>query len=79
KEDYVPRKAQYWDLSGELKKTFTVLEIKEVDTVKHRSRMMHMKMINEQNGRSSEMKTDKFQLRSDFPDDYFTTRYLERN
>ena len=38
----------------------------------------HIVMVNKQNGRSSEMKISKIQLRADVPDDYFTTRYLER-
>jgi outer membrane lipoprotein-sorting protein len=78
KQDYTIRKAIYYDLDNELHKELTALEVKEIDTEKHRYRPLHMEMINKQNGRKSVMKIDKIQLRRDIPDDYFTTRYLER-
>lgn len=78
KADYTMRKAIYYDLDAELHKVLEVPEIKEIDTKKHRYRPMHMIMLNKQNGRRSELKMDKIQLRRDIPDDYFTIRYLER-
>jgi hypothetical protein len=78
KKDYVARKAVFYDLDGELHKELTVKEVKEVDPKKHRYRPMHMVMVNLQDGRKSEVKTEAIQLRLDIPDDYFTTRYLER-
>lgn len=78
KEDFALRKAVYYDLSGELHKEMNVLEIKEVDPVNKKFRFMHIEMDNKQNGRRSIMKTHKLQLRPDVPDEYFSTRYLER-
>ncbi|HUU03376.1 MAG TPA: outer membrane lipoprotein-sorting protein [Myxococcota bacterium] len=78
KADYTMRKAIYYDLDGDLHKQLDAPEIKEIDTNKHRYRPMHMIMVNKQNKRRSELKMDKVQLRLDVPDDYFTTRYLER-
>ena len=78
KDDYTPRRAVYYDLSGELWKELNVLEVREVDEVKHRYRPIHMTMENLQNGRSSEMVIEEIELRRDVPDEYFTTRYLER-
>ena len=78
KKDYSIRKAIYYDLDGELHKELMAYDIKEIDTAKHRYRPMRMEMVNKQNNRKSEMKIDKIQLRNDIPDDYFTTRYLER-
>ena len=72
------RKAVYHDLSGELHKELIVHEVREVDVEKHRSRPVHMSMHNRQNKRRSVMKVDRIHLRKDIPDDYFTTRYLER-
>ena len=78
KSDFVIRKAVYYDLDGELLKEMEVKAVKEIDPAKHRFRPMHMVMVNKQNGRKSVMKIDKIQLRADVPDEYFTTRYLER-
>jgi len=76
--DFTIRGALLYDLDGELHKELTVFEVKEVDTEKHRFQPQHMEMVNKQNGRKSVMKVEKIQLRRDVPDDYFTTRYLER-
>ena len=78
KSDYVIRKAVYYDLGGELLKELTAQKIKEIDTQKHRYRAMVMRMDNKQNGRASEMLIKQINLRPDVPDEYFTTRYLER-
>ncbi|NOZ02171.1 MAG: outer membrane lipoprotein-sorting protein [Deltaproteobacteria bacterium] len=78
KKDYIIRKAVYHDLDGEKEKVLEVSDVKEIDTAKHIFRPMHMVMINKLNGRKSVLTIDKIKLRSDIPDDYFTTRYLER-
>ena len=78
KKDFVIRGAVYYDLDGERHKELSVLEIKEVDTVSHRYRPMHMVMVNTQNDRRSILKVNQIQFNPDVKDDYFTTRYLER-
>jgi hypothetical protein len=78
KEDFVIRKAFYYDLDGELHKELSVKEVKEVDTKNHKYRPIHMIMVNEQNGRKSTLVIDKIQFNPDVKDEYFTTRYLER-
>lgn len=77
-KDFVVRKAIYHDLSGELLKELAVEKVEEIDTTKHRFRPMFLTMVNKQNGRSSEMRVQKINLRADIPAEYFTTRYLER-
>lgn len=78
KEDFVIRRAIYYDLDGELHKELSVMEIKELDTENNRYRPMHMKMVNKQNDRQSILKVDDIQFNPEVKDDYFTTRYLER-
>lgn len=78
KSDYVFRRTQYYDLSGELLKELTVHKVEKVDPKNNRYRPMHMTMENKQNGRSSEMEFSQLRLRPDVPDEYFTARYLER-
>lgn len=78
KADFMVRKASFYDFDGELHRELTVHDVREIDTNKHRYRAMHMVMENRQDGRSSEVKIDAIQLKIDIKDDYFTTRYLER-
>lgn len=78
KEDFVIRKAFYYDLDGELHKELSVKEVQEVDTKDHKYRPTHMIMVNKQNGRKSTLVIDKIQFNPDVKDEYFTTRYLER-
>lgn len=78
KEDFVIRKAFYYDLDGELHKELSVKGVQEVDTKNHKYRPIHMIMVNEQNGRKSALVIDKIQFNPDVKDEYFTTRYLER-
>lgn len=78
KKDFVVRKAVYYDENGELWKELTAKDVREIDPDKHRYRAMEMTMVNKQNGRVSIMKVEDLRLRKDIPDDYFTTRYLER-
>ena len=78
KQDYVIRKAEYFDFDEELHKEFTVYEVKELDTKNHKYRLTHMVMENKQNGRQSIMQVEKIQFTPKVKDEYFTTRYLER-
>ena len=78
KADYVPRTSTYYDLDGELEKELTAEDVREIDKDKHRFRPMKMTMINKLNGRSSTLDVSDLKLRKDVPDEYFTTRYLER-
>jgi len=78
KQDYVIRKAIYYDLDGELHKELSVEIVKEIDTKNHKYRPMRMVMVNEQNGRKSVFNMDEIQFNPDVKDEFFTTRYLER-
>ena len=78
KKDFVIRKSIYYGLDGELHKELTIEEVKELDTQNHKYRPVHMIMINKQNGRKSIMKVDQIQFNPGVKDEYFTTRYLER-
>jgi hypothetical protein len=78
KKDFVIRGAVYYDLDGELHKELSVKEIRELDSVNHRYRPIHMIMVNKQNDRKSILKINEIQFSPNVKDDYFTTRYLER-
>jgi hypothetical protein len=78
KENFVMRRAVYFDLDGELHKELNVIEIKEIDTKNHKYRYMHMLITNKQNNRKSIMKVNEIQFNPNVKDEFFTTRYLER-
>ncbi|MCK4640652.1 MAG: outer membrane lipoprotein-sorting protein [Candidatus Marinimicrobia bacterium] len=78
KQDYVIRRAVYFDLDEELHKELTVHEIKELDTKNHRYRLIHIEVENKQNGRKSILQVEKILFAPAVNDEYFTTRYLER-
>jgi hypothetical protein len=77
-KDNVMRQVQYYDLDDELHRVMSAKKVELIDSATQLWRGMHMIIENKQNGRRSELVIDKLQLRSDVPDDYFTTRYLER-
>ena len=78
KEDYVIRKSVYYDLDGDLWKELSVKEVREVDTTNHKYRPIHMVMNNKQNDRQSILLIEQIQYNPNVKDEYFTTRYLER-
>ena len=78
KQNYVIRKVVYFDLDEELHKEFTVYEIKELDIQNRKYRLMHIEMENKQSDRKSIMKVEKIQFKPNVKNEYFTTRYLER-
>ena len=78
KNDFVVRKAIYYDLDEELHKELTVHEVKELDTVNHKFGAMHLEMVNHQNNRRSVLINEQLEFNPNLKDDYFTIRYLER-
>jgi len=78
KNDYVIRKAIYYDFDESLYKEMNVLAIKELDSKNKKYRLMELTMDNLQNDRRSILKVDQIQFNPDVKDEYFTTRYLER-
>lgn len=78
KDDFVLRKSIYYDLDEELHKELTVNEIKELDTKNHKYRLTKMVMENVQDGRKSILEVEKIKFAPGIKDEFFTTRYLER-
>ena len=78
KNDFVIRKSVYYDLDGDLWKELLVGKVEMVDAANKLYRPMNMTMENKQNDRKSIMMVEKLQVSTTISDDYFTTRYLER-
>ena len=78
KDDYVIRKAEYFDTEGERFKVLTTKDVRLIDPKAKRYRPMHMRMENLKTGRSSLLVIDKLEVNTKVGDDYFTPRFLER-
>ena len=75
---FTVRRGLYYAPDGKLLKELKADDVKLLDPKKKRYRTMKMEMTNKQNGRRSVFQSEKVTLAPDTKDDYFTTRYLER-
>jgi outer membrane lipoprotein-sorting protein len=75
---FVTRKAEYYDLNGELLKILNVPKFRLVDKSRGKYLALEMVIQNTQNGRKSIMQMDKIHINPDVNDDYFTIRFLEK-
>ena len=78
KENFVVRRAFYYDLDEEFHKELTIHEIRELDPENHKYRPIHLEMENKQNGRRSILRINEIVFNPNVKDEFFTTRYLER-
>lgn len=78
KTDFVLRKTIYYDLFEEKEKIMEVESIIEVDKTNHKYRFKKVIMTNLQNGRKSISEIEQIKFNPSIPDEYFTTRYIER-
>lgn len=76
--NFMEKKAEYYDGSGRLLKTQVVPAVKEVDTKGHKWWALRREVINHQTGHRTELAFDLLDASQSVPDDFFTTRYLER-
>lgn len=78
KQDYVPRKSEYYDLDDELLKIMIASDVKTIDPANKKAMAGRMEMLNKQTGRRSVFILEQVQFNPDVNDDYFTIAYLER-
>jgi len=78
KNDFVPRKAYYYDLDGEPWKEMFYSGIKLLDKDNGKYYVTHMEIKNLQNNRFSIMDMEEIKFNPAVPEDYFTTAFLER-
>ena len=78
KQDYVLRRAEYFNENDELFKRLKADNIKPIDPEGEKFMALHMEMVNEENGRRSVMTIDKIQYNPDVKEEYFTLSYLEK-
>ena len=78
KQDYVVRKADYYDRDNEPFKRLKASDVRKLDPSGTKYMAMRMEMDNLKNGRRSVMTMDQVQVNPEVKDDYFTTSYLEK-
>ena len=78
KTNFMEKKAEYYDGSGRLLKTQLIPSVKEVDPIAHKWWALRREVINHQTGHRTELVFDVLDATQSVPDDFFTTRYLER-
>jgi hypothetical protein len=78
KTNFMEKKAEYYDGSGRLLKTQLIPVVKEVDPKAHKWWALRREVVNHQTGHRTELVFDLLDAGQPVPDDFFTTRYLER-
>ncbi|HWA75882.1 MAG TPA: outer membrane lipoprotein-sorting protein [Polyangiaceae bacterium] len=78
KAKFAVRRGLYYDLQKKLLKELLSNDLKLLDAKNKRYRPMHMEMVNKQNGRRSVFDSEKVSFAPDTKEEFFTTRYLER-
>ncbi len=78
KSNFMEKKVEYLDTAGRPLKTMVVPEIVEVDAAAHKWWAMRREVKNHQTGHSTLLMFENVDTKKPVGDDFFTTRYLER-
>ncbi len=78
KDNFFAIKGDMWDEAGEPVKKFHMTELKEVDPVRHKWQAMKLESENLQTGHKTIIQFENFKVNQKVRDDFFTTRYMEK-
>lgn len=78
KDNFVMVKGDTWDLAGQPYKAFRFSDIQLVDLARGKWQTMKMEAENLDNGHRSVIQLENFKTNQGIKDEYFTTRYLEK-
>ena len=78
KDNFFAIKGDLWDEAGEPVKTFHMTELQEVDTARHKWQAMQLESNNLQTGHQTVIKFENFKVNQKVRDEFFTTRYMEK-
>jgi len=78
KQDFVFRKAEYYDEDDELFKQMVSSDVRQMGSSGKKYIATRMEMSNFKNGRKSVMTIDKIQYNPDVKEEYFSLAYLEK-
>lgn len=78
KDNFMTAKAEFWDESGQLLKTSTFTDIRQVDPEHDKWQAMRLEADNVQTGHRTVIQYGNFKVNQKVQDDFFTTRYMEK-
>jgi hypothetical protein len=78
KDNFVMAKGEYWDQAGQPLKTIRAGSVQLVDPGRQKWQAMRLEALNSQTGHRTVIQYDTFKANQQVRDDFFTTRYLER-
>jgi len=78
KDNLMAVKMDYWDESGQLLKNSTFSDIQLVDEKRGKWQAMRLEASNVQTGHRTVIKFENFKANQQVKDEFFTTRYMER-
>jgi len=78
KDNLFAIKGDMWDEAGQPVKKFHMTELKEVDAAHHKWQAMKLEAENLQTGHKTVIAFENFKVNQKVRDDFFTTRYMEK-
>jgi outer membrane lipoprotein-sorting protein len=78
KDNFFAIQGEMWDEAGEQVKKFHMTELKEVDPARHKWQAMKLESENLQTGHKTMIQFENFKVNQKVRDDFFTTRYMEK-
>ena len=79
RNNFVALRSDFYDTAGKLLKVSYFSDAKLVDSAKGRWQPMHISVENVVTGHRTVIEYQSFSANRNIPDDYFTTRYMERD
>jgi len=78
KDNFFAIKGDLWDEAGEPVKKFHMTDLHEVDPARHKWQAMRLESENLQTGHKTVIAFENFKVNQKVRDDFFTTRYMEK-
>jgi predicted RND superfamily exporter protein len=78
KDNFVTVRTEFWDPAGQPLKLFVASDVRPTDPERAKFQAMRMEMSNLQTGHRSVLAFSTFKVNQGVRDDFFTTRYMER-
>jgi hypothetical protein len=78
KDNFFAIKGELWDEAMQPVKAFHMTELQEVDAARHKWQAMRLEAKNLQTGHQTVIHFENFKVNQKVRDDFFTTRYMEK-
>lgn len=78
KDNFFAIKGELWDEALQPVKVFHMTELQEVDPARHKWQAMRLEAKNQQTGHQTVINFENFKVNQKVRDEFFTTRYMEK-